>query len=356
VIDLKNKQFREGMPHDYISYSTNNNYIPFCEIPEDKICEINRFMESLFPDKELCNYMWEHLASAISGQIHSQTFNYYIGEGRNGKSIISDLMKKSLGDYMCYASINIVLEDLPKQGSANPDLLALKGIRYAVMPEPSKGKVLKEGVMKTITSGVEEIQARGLFKDPVSFTPQVTLVVCANVFLKIDTQDEGTWRRIRATPFVSKFTENPSPSNPYEFKVDFDMPNKIEGFKEYFISLLVHKYFQTEGAIGECKIVDDKSKEYRSDEDYISQFIDINIDVVDDFETRTDVILTITDLGQRFRVYKDAGYNGPTKFSINDIRDAINKKFSNHIRYKTSTSSNKKNTVFWQGLKLRNDE
>jgi hypothetical protein len=110
IIDLKEKIFRHGKPNDYISSSTNINYIPFNEIPEQHKIDINKFMNSLFPEPDLCRYMWEHLASSISGRIHSQTFNYYIGEGSNGKSVLTDLMSKILGDYYRGSVITLITE------------------------------------------------------------------------------------------------------------------------------------------------------------------------------------------------------------------------------------------------------
>jgi len=56
-------------------------------------------MYQLFPETELREYMWEHLASAIIGTNQNQTFNIYLGVGANGKSKLVELMGKVLGDY-----------------------------------------------------------------------------------------------------------------------------------------------------------------------------------------------------------------------------------------------------------------
>ena len=41
------------------------------------IIQITNFMEQLFPEKSLNNYMWEHLASTLIGENNDQTFNIY---------------------------------------------------------------------------------------------------------------------------------------------------------------------------------------------------------------------------------------------------------------------------------------
>jgi phage/plasmid-associated DNA primase len=55
-------------------------------------------MAKLFPEQELREYMWEHLSSTLVGTALNQTFNNYLGGGRNGKSVLVTLMTKTLGE------------------------------------------------------------------------------------------------------------------------------------------------------------------------------------------------------------------------------------------------------------------
>jgi len=93
VIDFKEKVFRRGYPEDYLSKTTKIDYIPIDKVKHKPIIDkINDFMEKLFPIPELCNYMWQHLASTLIGTCGDQTFSMYIGDGRNGKSVLTVLM------------------------------------------------------------------------------------------------------------------------------------------------------------------------------------------------------------------------------------------------------------------------
>ena len=56
--------------------------------------EIETFMKQLFPNDNLRNYMWNHLASSLLGTTHNQTFNIFNGSGANGKSILIDFLNK----------------------------------------------------------------------------------------------------------------------------------------------------------------------------------------------------------------------------------------------------------------------
>ena len=42
--------------------------------------------------------MWEHAASALTGNNLNQTFNIYTGAGSNGKSMFVKPVEKALGD------------------------------------------------------------------------------------------------------------------------------------------------------------------------------------------------------------------------------------------------------------------
>ena len=73
IIDFTNNSFRDGQSNDYVSKSTNINYIPYERIPKQTIDEINKFMSELFPVPDLCEYMWEMLASCLIGNNNNQT-------------------------------------------------------------------------------------------------------------------------------------------------------------------------------------------------------------------------------------------------------------------------------------------
>ena len=133
-------------------------------------------MKQLFPDDELNTYMWDHLASTLIGTNENQTFNIYNGKGRNGKSKLVELMTMCLGDYKGTVPITLITQKRNTIGSVSPEIAQLKGKRYAVMQEPSKGDKINEGIMKEITGG-DPIQGRALYKDTVTYVPQFSLVV-----------------------------------------------------------------------------------------------------------------------------------------------------------------------------------
>jgi P4 family phage/plasmid primase-like protien len=278
VVDFVNKVFREGYPEDYITKTTRVNYVPYNQSDESwskTAEELIKFMSTLFPIKDLNRYMWDHLASCLIGTNKNQTFHVYHGSGSNGKSLLVDLMSATLGDYKGTVPITLVTDVRGKIGGTSDEVLKLKGVRYAVMQEPSKGVKLNEGIMKELTGG-DPIQARGLYSESEIFVPQFKLCVGTNNLFDIESNDDGTWRRIRKCTFPSKFVdegEHYEDNTPYVFKKDKSLNEKLQSFAPVFASMLVKRAFETDGIVEDCETVLEASKKYRNGQDHIAAFI-----------------------------------------------------------------------------------
>ena len=282
VVDFTNKVFREGYPEDYITKTTKINYVSIEEFRGENIAEyketideLNEFMNKLFPIPDLNRYMWDHLSSCLIGANKNQTFNVYHGSGSNGKSILADLMSVTLGEYKGTIPITLVTDSRGKIGGTSDEVLKLKGVRYAVMQEPQKGMKLNEGIMKELTGG-DPLQARGLYSESEIFDPQFSLVVCTNNLFDIESNDDGTWRRIRKCDFKSKFVDEGETYNdetPYVFIKDKSLKDKLPLFAPVFASLLVDRAFKTGGVVEDCETVLQASNKYRNGQDHINAFL-----------------------------------------------------------------------------------
>ena len=285
VINLQTGEFREGRPLDYISKTTNVPYLTDDDLNRKEnqaiITELNDFMTKLFPDESLREYVWEHLASTLVGANLSQTFNIYKGSGSNGKSLLTELMSKSLGEY-CNptAPISIITSKRASLGGTSSELYALKSIRYAVFQEPTKGMVLNEGAMKEMT-GDAKIQARELYQTSSSFNQMFSLAVCTNSLFEIKSQDDGTWRRLRIINFMSCFKNDDeydalpakTRNSKYIFRKDPNLINKLDIWAPVFTSLLVRRCFKNLGIVRDSPMVLEETNKYRLRQDLIGQFV-----------------------------------------------------------------------------------
>ena len=280
IVDFKEKIFRNGYPHDYVSKSTKINYIPLDEIKKcpkksKQIGEITNFMKQLFPDENLCKYIWELLASCLIGINYNQTFNIFMGIGSNGKSLLLKMMKNILGEYYELLPLSYITQKRTGVGQASSEIAKLQGVRLTGTNESSENDKFNEGVIKELTGG-DPIQARALWKDSITFVPQCKVILATNNLPEITATDEGTWRRIRQIPFESRFVNNPvhdDPLHPYQFKKDMTLETKINNWNETFMAMLVDIVFKTNGIVNDCEKVLASSNEYRSGQDVIIKFI-----------------------------------------------------------------------------------
>jgi P4 family phage/plasmid primase-like protien len=276
VFDFKTKQFRQGYPQDYITKTTGVGYTPYnYEKNKQTMDDIENFMKQLFPQPTLCKYMWDHLASCLIGIKKEHAFNIYRGSGSNGKSILTELMSHCLGDYKGTVPITLVTEKRNSIGGTSSEIIQLKGVRYAVMQEPSKDAVINEGIMKELTGG-DPIQARALYSDSEIFIPQFTLAVCTNALFEIKSNDDGTWRRMKLVDFVAKFVsegEVYTDNTEYIFPKDKSLKEKLPQWAPIFMSILVKRACETDGEVKDCQEVIAASCKYRQSQDCISAFI-----------------------------------------------------------------------------------
>jgi len=349
VIDFKEKLFRPGKPDEYISKCTKIDYVPLNR-ERDKLIiqEIEEYFHKLFPVKELCDYMWIHMASFLIGDTQkTQCLHYYIGIGSNGKSLMVNLLEMILGDYAVPLDANFFICARGSRGAATPDLAKLPGARLAITSEPTEGGkqvVLMEGPMKQLTSGVDSIVYRGLYKDEESFVPQAHSIIQSNDYISVKSTDHGTWRRLRVVNFLSLFTDNPvnnDPDKPYQYKRDENLKEKFKQWAPVFMAMLVEIAFQYQGSVPMCDYVKKASEYYRKREDYVASFIDDNLEPCppNPYER-----LQKSQVQRAFSEWYMVEYGTKPVAKQNIIYDAIIKKYG---EYKTQPSTG------WDGVRLK---
>jgi len=327
VLDFKNKEFRNGYPQDYITKSTNINYDQFDPEVHTEISEqILRFMEQLFPNPSLNKYMWNHLASCLIGGNKNQTFNVYRGSGSNGKSILTTLMSMAFGEYKATVPVTLVTEKRNGIGGTSSEVMQLKGVRYAVMQEPTKDQGrLNEGVMKELTGG-DPIQARALYCETETFVPQFKLVVCTNNLFEVNSTEDGTWRRFRICDFVSKFkdeNEVVQDNTPYVFPKDKDLEEKLPNWVNVFMAMLVKLAYENQGNVEDCPEVMAARDKYRQGQDLVAAFIAENIEQTGNKEDK----IKKKEICQQFKDWCNTAHYGRKMPKGSELCDYLDTKY-----------------------------
>lgn len=168
---------------------------------------------------------------STTGEINEQAFFFNQGVGRDGKSTLLDACRETLGTYAVAVSPLTFLEGGPQAGSGpQPDLIVLAGdTRLAIVSEPSRGSKLKEGLLKSWTSG-SPISARDLNAKPINFRPRTKLVWEMNSFVVTKGDDDGIWRRLKAMLFRHQVPVD---------KVDKRLPERLRAEKAGILNWLI---------------------------------------------------------------------------------------------------------------------
>lgn len=333
VVDIKNKVVRPGYPSDYITKCTGIPYFPSVDtnpVITSIRDQVITFMHQLFPVEELNKYMWDHLASSFIGENVNQYFNIYRGSGSNGKSLLVDLMSLVLGELKGILPINVITDSRGKVGGTCSELIQLKGCRYAVMQEPKKDMVLNEGIMKEIT-GEKYMQGRELFQKSETFAIQFQPVVCTNSLFRVESNDDGTWRRMKIVDFMSKFAdegEEHTDDTKYVFIKDKGLKDKLPEWAPVFASMLMQIAFETQGIVKDCDMVVASTVKYRHGQDHISAF------VKDKIVKCVGRNLKKTGVWEDFKLWMQQNQGGSKLPKGTDLYEYMDKKFG---KYKSNT-------------------
>lgn len=338
VYDLEQKMFRDGVPDDYISYSTQIDYTPFDQTSEEAI-ELSAFIKKVLPINEVRKYVLSLLSSFLNGKIEEQKFHIWTGSGGNGKSTLIDLFEKAFGDYCGKLPVTVLTQKRSGSSAASPEIAKTKGKRFISLQEPEQNDQIHVGYMKELTGG-DLIQARALYSEPVEFKPQFKIVLACNELPSIPSNDGGTWRRLRVVDFPSKFVDNPSAPN--EYKKDTDLNRKLKLWRSTFMSMLIEIYKDyCENGIIEPKIVKQFTKEYQKSSDAITEYIEEHLEQTNN---KKDV-LQLSVIMNHFRMWFKDMYSEkpPTRKNVKpQLEKFFNKKMESYgwryVRFKEESN------------------
>jgi P4 family phage/plasmid primase-like protien len=284
VYDLEASKFRDGKCEDYLTFSTGYEFLDY-NADDHIVKDIFSFLSKIIPSKEVREYLLVVLAKTLIG-IPDEKFYIFTGlSGSNGKSTLMNFLEYTLGDYMTSVDSSLLTNKKGLSSSASPDIIRMRGKRLFSFAEPENVD-LQTGTLKQFSGG-DTIVARELYKAPITFKLQGTMIMCCNEQPKIANLEGGIIRRVRVIDFNSKFCENPVKAN--EFAIDKQLNKKLKNWKPYFMSILLH-FLQFKDSVIEPEEVKLATNNYIGDNDKFEEFF--RESVVDDrgsFESLKDI-------------------------------------------------------------------
>jgi P4 family phage/plasmid primase-like protien len=270
VYDLLVNKFRKTKKDDYVNLVVGYNYSESVDNPE-----VNEFIRKILPNEGVRNYVMKKMSECLNGDIPNTHFLMFIGDGANGKSQLLNLMKLAMGELGEKVEVTLLTRKRNNANEANTEKVKLMNKRFAFLSEPEDGEKINIGLLKELT-GSEEIVARGLYQDSVSFVMEAKLYLACNELPEIKGEDTALWRRIRVIDFPSRFVDDPKEEN--EYKIDRTLPSRMREditWRQTFLKILLEFYYKEVTEPNEVKV---RTNEYRQDNNELFAWLDENVE------------------------------------------------------------------------------
>lgn len=257
TLNLQTKEFMKHNPIHYITKQIPFNYEPNKFNNIEKLNLFNKLL-SFFPTKEELDYVLWRISKCFQGKNLFQQGIYWIGDGRNGKGIMIDLVSRIFGDYFETLNISYITNYDKNPNVPNAELLKLKGCRLVSLNEPDIKKPINSTKFKSLT-GDDYISARDLYKNSnqfIKFKPQFTLFFLTNSQPTFTNLDEATISRLCIVNFPYYFgKENDGKydsSNPLHKPRNDNLASELRNDLEVLLSILLYYYYINNIPVPEC--------------------------------------------------------------------------------------------------------
>ncbi len=225
------------------------------------------------PNVEMISFMGRLLGYCMTADIREQVLPVMWGGGSNGKSTLLNTIRAVFG-MGYYTKAPRALLMARKFESHPTELTVLDGIRLVVATESAQDQRLSEDLVKDLTGG-EAIKARRMRENFYEFDPTHKVILCTNHRPRIVDTDDGIWRRVILIEFGTKFW-NPDKGEigPEHLKQDKALFGKLAAEFPGILAWLVRGCIEWQkGGLQAPKAIQDKTAEYREDEDQIQHFM-----------------------------------------------------------------------------------
>ena len=284
VLNLKTLEVRERTREDFFSFELSVDYATDCT-PEGKREDSHVypnaskfFAEICRGDVALTQHVQRLLGYCMTGETSERSLFICWGKGMNGKSTVINIMKAILGRMYCAIDEKVLMAQ-ERKGGATPELIPLMWARLAVFAESENGEKLNSKRVKLLT-GDDDISARALYGDQITFRPYSKLVMLTNNKPVFDIFDDAMQDRVKLIPFLARF---PSPGTPEGRKnKEYVMKMLSDHLDEVFAWIAEGAYEWYRAGLPTCGVIKEEMDKYVGELDVLSHFIDECCEVGDD--------------------------------------------------------------------------
>jgi len=247
TLDLRTGTLRGHNPEDRITLCTS--VAPSKEggaVFEKFLTEITE------GDRELAEFHQVSLGACLSGAVESHWMLFWIGQGRNGKNTLGDLVQDAMGGYARKVPASTLMAK-PQEGHPT-EIANLQGIRLALSSEINDGEHWNEARICEVT-GDATLSARFMRCDLFTFRRTHKHLIYGNHRPQLRTVGNAIKSRIQIVPFNASFLG----------KEDVELPQRLRENLGYVLSWLIDghsKWREVGKRLLPCQAVEAESADY----------------------------------------------------------------------------------------------
>lgn len=260
-IDLTNGTLHD---HDYKKMFTQETGVDYTEKVD---CPLwIEFLNQTFQnDQELIHFIQKIVGYSLTGSNAEQVMFILFGNGRNGKSVLLNIIKYISGSYAKTMNATTIMQKHNNSGQGpTSDIARLEGARLVVSSEANEGDRIDESLIKQMTGG-DTLVARYSYGRDFEFDPVFKLWMATNHMPKIYGTDEGIWRRLIIIPFTHTVKKE---------NIDKNLEDKLKAESMGILKWAIDgaMMWQREG-LNPPEVIKQASQDYREEMDVIEAFI-----------------------------------------------------------------------------------
>jgi len=198
---------------------------------------LNKFLDQIFPDLKIRNYVISLYAEKLDGVRRREEFIIHLGSGCNGKTAFQQLLEATFGDYYQNSVFSIL----------NPIIPDTRIVVFSIANKPNSlgDTAYNSQLIKELASGIKYkpfTSGRECYTDFGGYMSNMEM----NEMPQIN--DTGAKRRIRVISYPSVFVPHGDarlvdPENyPNHFPQDYDIRDKIKQLAPFFLERLFERY------------------------------------------------------------------------------------------------------------------
>ena len=276
VIDLRQGLLLKSEPDLRVSKRANVSFDPEASCPL-----FLKYLNKVLPDHDVRQFIQRYVGYLLTGEVIEHKFVFFYGLGRNGKTVLIELLGWLLGDYAVKLQTEMLMKQTRSSQHASPDLMKLRGARFAYCSETTEGRMLDDARVKELSGG-DTITARPLYSSEISFSPTHKLLMVGNHKPIITDNSEGMWRRMVLVPFNHVISDE---------EVDPKLQQKLRSEAAGILNWAINGLgaWIKSGLEVPTQLLG-ATKEYRDDQDVLNQWVIECCDIGSTYKTQASIL------------------------------------------------------------------